>query len=279
MLEALHYIGASTDTRAATLHLTLRDGRHHKIKLGAERSADPGKLPEWMSLVPSAREVPGRWCHVLDSASQIPPLFRNVTNLDREWWRNDQVLYLRSNYVWGTQQNRYELFENLIGVLQTEVAERRPKFAIVDLRLNHGGDFFNTILFAQALPKLIPMDGRIYVLVGPDTFSAAIVTAAMLKNAGGKRVVLVGDTMGDDAEFWSEGGSITLPRSGIAVSTAVRRQNWEKACSDVATCYWANTAFGPAGISLQTDMRVPVRFADYAAGRDPVLEAVLGDAR
>jgi hypothetical protein len=278
-LETLHYIGATSDVRAATLQLTLRDGRHRKVKLGPEEKPDAGKLPEWMNLVPAAREVPDRWAHVLDSAPNIPPLYRTRTNLDREWWRDGQVFYLRSNYVWGTQENRYELFEKLIGVLQSEVAERRPKFAIVDLRLNHGGDFFNTILFAQALPRLIPADGRIYVLVGPDTFSAAIVTAAMLKDAGGERVVLAGDTVGDDAEFWSEGRGVTLPHSGISVGTAMRRHNWEKACTDVATCYWANTAFGPAGISLAPAMRVPVKFADYAAGRDPVLEAVLSDAR
>jgi hypothetical protein len=279
LLETLHYIGASSDTAMATLHLSLRNGRHRKVKLGAEQSADPAKLPAWMSLVPGARDVPGRWSHVLDSAPRIPPLFRGVTNLDCEWWRNDEVIYLRSNYIWGTNQNRYQLFENLIGVLQAEVAVRRPKFAIVDLRLNHGGDFFNTILFAHALPTLIPTDGRIYVLVGPDTFSAAIVTAAMLKDAGDDRVLLVGDTMGDDAEFWSEGSGVTLPRSGIVVNAATRRQNWQKACSDVATCYWANTAFGPASISLEIAIRVPMRFADYAAGHDPVLEAVLDDAR
>ena len=278
-LESLHHIGATPDPGSATLRLTLRDGRHRTVKLGAERNPDPGKLPEWMSLVPAARDVPGRWAHVLDSAPQIPPLFRSRTNLDREWWRDNQVFYLRSNYVWGTKQNRYELFENLIGVLQAEVAERRPKFAIIDLRLNHGGDLFNTLLFAQALPRLIPPEGRIYVLVGPDTFSAAIVTAAVLKDTGGERVVLAGDTIGDHAEFWSEGRSVTLPRSGVTVDTAMRRHNWEQACADVATCYWANTAFGPKGISLETTMRVPVKFADYAAGRDPVLEAVLEAAQ
>ena len=279
-LEVLQHIGASRDATSATLALQLRDGRTQRVKLGVEQSPDPLKQPEWMSLVPAPRDLPGRWAHVLDAAAQIPPVYHARTNLEREWWRDNQVLYLRSNIVWGSSRDkRYELFDNLIGVLQAEVAERRPKFAIVDLRLNHGGDLFNTLLFAQALPKLIPPDGRIYVLVGPDTFSAAIVTAAVLKDAGGMRTVLAGDTLGDFAEFWSEGRDLELPRSGISVSTAMKKHNWEKACTDRDTCYWANTAFGPAGISLETTLRVPVKFADYAAGRDPVLEAVLSDAR
>jgi hypothetical protein len=279
MLEVLHYIGATRNRNSAVLQLRLRDGSARKVTLGVEQSPDPAKQPAWMGLVPAARDVPGRWEHVLDSVTQIPSLYSSVTNLHREWWQDDRVFYLRSNYVWGTDQNRYELFDNLIGVLQVEVAVRRPKYAIVDLRLNRGGDFFNTINFAQALPKLIPPDGRVYVLVGPDTFSAAIVTAAMLKDGGGERVMLVGDTVGDDAEFWSEGRGVKLPQSGITVSTASWKHNWEKACTDPTVCYWANTAFGPKGISLQPTLRVPVRFADYAAGRDPVLEAVLNDAR
>lgn len=279
MLEVLHYIGATPRRDAAVLQLRLSDGRVRKVTLGVENAPDPAKQPAWMGLVPAPRDVPGRWVHVLDAAPQLSPLYGRRTNLHREWWQANRVFYLRSNYVWGTENNRYELFDNLIGVLQGEVAMRRPKYAIVDLRLNRGGDFFNTIIFAQALPKLLPPDGRIYVLVGPDTFSAAIVTAAMLKDAGGDRVLIVGDDVGDDAEFWSEGRGVKLPHSGISVGTAGWKHNWEKACDDPAVCYWANTAFGPKGISLQPSMRVPVRFADYAAGRDPVLEAVLDDAR
>jgi hypothetical protein len=277
MLEVLRHIGATRDSKSAALQLKLRDGAVRKVTLGVEQSPDPAKQPAWMGLVPAPRDVPGRWAHVLDSVAQIPSLYLNVTNLHREWWQDNRVFYLRSNYVWGTEKNRYELFDNLIGVLQVEVAVRRPRYAIVDLRLNRGGDFFNTINFAQALPKLIPPDGRVYVLVGPDTFSAAIVTAAMLKDAGGERVILVADTVGDDSEFWSEGSGVKLPHSGIAVGTATRKHNWEKACADPAVCYWANTAFGPKGISLQPALRIPVRFADYAAGRDPVLEAVLNE--
>ena len=278
-LEVMQHIGASREADSVTLQLRLRDGRARRVKLGLERAPDPAKQPEWMGVVPAPRDLPGRWSHVLDAAPQIPSVYGPETNLATEWWRDNRVFYLRSNFVWGTDQNRYELFEKLIGVLQAEVATRRPKYVIVDLRLNRGGDFFNTISFAHALPRLIPPDGRVYVLVGPDTFSAAIATAAMLKDSGGDRVVLAGDTVGDFAEFWSEGRPLQLPHSGIKVGTARWKHNWEKACDDPTVCYWANTAYGPAGISLQPSLRVPVRFADYAAGRDPVLETVLKDAR
>lgn len=274
-LEVLHFIGASGRVDSASLSVRLASGRTRRVRLEKETAPDPSPAPAWMGTVPAATDLPGRWSHVLDDVANRPSLYRDVTHFDREWPRGDRVFYVRSNSIYGTDANRYELNEKLIGVLQVEVAERRPRFAIIDLRLNHGGDFFNTVIFASALPRLIPADGKIFVLVGPDTFSAAIATAAMLKANGGDRVVFVGDTLGDDAEFWSEGPGITLPRSGITVSSGVRKHNWSAACAGSADCYWGNVAFGPRGISLDPDIRITPRFSDYAAGRDPVLEAVL----
>lgn len=274
-LEVLKFIGATDTVDAVTMKLRLADGRTKRIRLGREVAPDPSPAPSWMGAVPAAKDLAGRWSHVLDRIENRPSLYRDVINFDREWPRGDRVFYVRSNVIYGTQANRYELNEKLIGVLQVEVAEKRPRFAIIDLRLNHGGDFFNTVVFASALPRLIPADGKIFVLVGPDTFSAAIATAAMLKSNGGDRVVFVGDTLGDVAEFWSEGPLVKLPNSGIAVTSGNRKHNWAASCAGSADCYWGNVAFGPRGISLEPDLRIVPKFSDYAAGRDPVLDAVL----
>lgn len=275
LLEVLHFIGASKQPDVISLELRSADGRLREVSLQAEETPDPSPAPPWMGLVPAPTDIPGRWSHVLDGVKDRPNVYRGVTNFAREWWQDNRVFYLRSNYIYGTAGNRYELFEKLIGVLQVEIVERHPRIAIIDLRLNHGGDFFNTVAFAQALPKVMPLDGRIFVLVGPDTFSAALATAAMIRSAGGDRVVFIGDTLGDDAEFWSEGPAVTLPRSGIVITSGTRKHNWAKSCAGSADCYWGNVAFGPEGISLEPDIRVPLKFSDYTAGRDPVIRAAL----
>jgi hypothetical protein len=274
-LEVLAFIGASKHAASASLTLESAVGQRRRVSLEAALAPDPSPAPAWMGVVPAPTGTPGRWSHVLDGVQDRPAVYRDVTNLAREWWRNDQVFYLRSNYIYGNATNRYELFDKLIGVLQVEVAERHPRIAIIDLRLNHGGDFFNTVSFANALPKLMPPDGRIFVLVGPDTFSAAIATAAMIKSAGGNRVAFVGETLGDDAEFWSEGPPVTLPHSGIVITSGTRKHNWASSCAGSADCYWGNVAFGPEKISLAPDIRIAVKFSEYAAGRDPVLQAAL----
>ncbi len=132
---------------------------------------------------------------------------------------------------------------------------------VVDLRLNGGGDFFNTITFAKALPALLPPEGRIYVLVGPVTFSAGLVTAALLRQNGGEKVLLIGEPMGDAETFWSEGAPFELPNSHIRVSPALWMWSLREPCTDVTRCYFAGTILGPRGVTLEPDVEVKVAFA------------------
>jgi hypothetical protein len=280
-LELLHHLGAIPSIDKVKLKVRLRDGTQRVMSLGPQPSNDPDPSSELFSqLIPSDPDLPRRWPQVLDRAIKRPLIYQQPTDLSYEWLGADPgTLYLRSNRIFGTDHNRYELMEKLIDLLQNEIAPRRPKFVIVDLRLNLGGDFFNTITFAQALPKLVPRDGRVFVLVGPSTFSAALVTAAMLKVNGGDRVTLAGEPMGNHSTFWSEGRSMKLPNSGIFVTPAKWMWDWSEGCQDPARCYWADIVFGSKNVSLEPQLRVTTTFADYSRGHDPVLDTVLAQTR
>jgi hypothetical protein len=52
-----------------------------------------------------------------------------------------------------------------------------------------------------------------------------------------------------------------------------------KPCADAARCYFAATVLGPHGVNLKPDISVAPLFAEYAAGRDPVMERVLKQVR
>ena len=280
-LELLHQLGATSSIERVKLKVRLSGGKQRVIPLGPQPSNDPDPSSELFSpLIPSDPDLPGRWLQVLDKAVKRPLAYQRPTDLSYEWLRAEPgILYMRSNRIFGTDQNRYELMVKLIGLLQNEVAPRRPRFVIVDLRLNLGGDFFNTITFAQALPKLIPPDGRVFVLVGPSTFSAALETAAMLKVIGGDQVTLAGEPMGDHSAFWSDGQSIKLPNSGIFVNPAKWMWDWSEGCQDPARCYWADIVFGSKNVPLEPQLRINTTFADYSQGNDPVLDAVLNQTR
>lgn len=276
-LELLHQLGAMPSIGRVKLKVRLSEGTQRVVSLGPQPTNDPDPSTELFSqLIPSDPDLPGRWPQVLDKSAKRPPIYQRPTDLSYEWLGADPgILYIRSNRIFGTDHNRYELMEKLIGLLQDQIAPRRPKFVIVDLRLNLGGDFFNTITFAQALPRLVPRDGRVFVLVGPSTFSAALHTAAMLKEYGGEQVTLAGEPMGDHSAFWSEGQSTRLPNSGIFVTPAKWMWDWSEGCQDPARCYWADIVFGTKNVSLEPQLKIVTTFADYFRGRDAVLEAVL----
>src|SRR5262249_53498347 len=93
---------------------------------------------------------------------------------------------------------------------------------------------------------------------------------------GGDKVVFVGDTMGDGAQFWAEGARLTLPNSKLRVRYSSDFHDWGGPCT-LSTCLWATRIFGPDHrISLEPDVRVPSTLADYVAGRDAALDRIQG---
>lgn len=273
--ELLRHIGAVADPNDVPLQLQVSDGSSRIVHLSRFARVDAAPAPQrepYSVLIPDAPDAPDRWPHVLDDVTVRPWIYHNPVELSVAWIGDDaSVYYLRSNTLAGPRLDQKLLYD----VLQADVVPRRPRYAIVDLRLNNGGNFFNTILFAQALPKLIPPDGRIFVLVGRATFSAALVTAAMLKANGGDRAILVGETMGDGSRFWAEGANCTLPNSRVEVRYTTGFHDWATGCSDTDRCFWPVAAFGVKNTSLEPQIRVEPTFADYAAGRDPVLQTAL----
>jgi hypothetical protein len=273
--DLLRRIGAIADPNDVPLQLQFSDGSSRTVHLGRvvpEHSPPAPRREPFSVLIPDAPDTPDRSPHVLDRVADRPSIYRDPVELSVAWIGDDRsVFYLRSNTLAGAQIDQKLLYD----VLQAAVVPRHPKYAIVDLRLNSGGNFFNTILFAQALPRLIPPEGRIFVLIGRATFSAALVTVAMLKANGGERTILMGETMGDGSQFWAEGATSKLPNSGVEVRYSTGFHNWTGLCSDTDRCFWPVVAFGVTNASLEPQIRIEPTFADYAAGRDPVIEMAL----
>ncbi|OCC02873.1 peptidase S41 [Labrys sp. WJW] len=279
----LKKIGATDTASAIPFTVRLADGSTQTPRLEAV-VADPGDERRsglnrgYSVLIPDAKDLPDRWLHILDAKTDLSPLYSKRGDVKAFMIQpSGNTLYIRNDTVASVDDT--PLAQKLSAIVRDEILAHKPKHVIVDLRLNNGGDFFNTILFAQALPRLLPEDGRIFVLVSRATFSAGIVTAAMIKGAGGGKVVFIGESMGDAGQFWAEGRKMTLPHSKITVRYSDQFEDYEKGCTDTRNCYWATVAFGPRGISLAPDMAIDVAFADYAAGRDPVLAKALELAR
>jgi len=156
----------------------------------------------------------------------------------------------------------------------TETAFRAhpPCAVIFDLRGNGGGDYTNMWHFTHALPDLVAPGGHIYVLTDAMTFSAAITTTAFTKDAGGDKVTIIGEPVGDRLAFYAEGGNGTLPNSKFSLSYETGKHDYAHPCRDVANCFWLNWLYPVRVKTLEPDIYIQSRFSDWNEGHDIAFE-------
>jgi C-terminal processing protease CtpA/Prc len=135
------------------------------------------------------------------------------------------------------------------------------KRVIVDLRLNGGGD--NTTygsLLSALTDSSVNRKGRLFVLIGRATFSAAANFAADVDRL--TKATFIGEPTGGFVRGYGDTVSVLLPKSGINVRIAARYWDFGKGARD-------------RRLAVNPDRKVKVTIADFLAGRDPVLAAAL----
>jgi hypothetical protein len=172
------------------------------------------------------------------------------------WWRYlsaSRTLYVQYNEVRAGIDDAAD--EILARARQGDVDR-----VVVDLRRNGGGD--NTAyrhFLAVLQDAAIDRPGRLVVLIGRLTFSAAANFATELERTTGAR--FVGEAMGGSPNLYGDARRIDLPYGSQAVY--------------VATRYHVKSTPDDPRITIEPDIPVPFSSADWLAGRDPVLEAAI----
>ncbi|HEX2754072.1 MAG TPA: hypothetical protein VHM48_01340 [Candidatus Limnocylindrales bacterium] len=172
------------------------------------------------------------------------------------WWtylEDSRTLFVQFNTV---ERGTSRLTEGILArAKQTDVAR-----VVVDLRHNGGGD--NTTLgpldFALRDPA-IDRPGRLFVIIGRITFSAAANFATDLEQETG--AIFAGEDMGGSPNMYGDAHRIGLPYGGQAVYMATR--------------YWERSTPDDRRITIEPEIHADLSSADYIAGRDPVLQAIL----
>lgn len=169
--------------------------------------------------------------------------------------------------------------QKIVDFLQDAEANRAKlsrRNVVLDMRYNSGGDLMSTRGFLVQWPSRIASDGNLYVLEGPRTFSAGISSVGYLKQAGGKRVVLVGQPPGDRMMFFAETKEVKLPNSGITVIASRQRHDYKDGCRKFDDCFAGIAQSGmPIAVKdLDPDVSVRVTLKDFTDGRDAAMEAV-----
>ena len=202
---------------------------------------------------------------------QTPPL--SLADFDNTFRRmrlpGSCVMYLqyKANDDDGTQ-----LIRPFTAQTAADMRAQPPCALIMDLRYDDGGNYTKTARFMRSLPDYLAPRGHIYLLTGSTTFSAGIVSAAFIKQAGGARVTILGEQIGDRLQFMSEGRRSCLPNYPLCVFYVTGRHDYQHPCTDLRVCFWLNYLYPTRVRSLDPDEVIPLTFAQWRAGQDPVFE-------
>jgi hypothetical protein len=271
--NVMHAVGVTRRADAVSYRFETPDRRRIDLEFKAV-AASPDN-PTWHSLplpekAPWAWQEPGRTLR-----------WRDAPELEAI------VVQLRANV---------DSPEQSIAAFLEEVEASRARLGrpnvVLDMRFNSGGNLLLTRKFMERWPARVAPPGAFFVLTSRRTFSAGIASIAYLKQAGGDRVVLVGEEAGDRLIFFSDGRPIQLPHSGLFFLPAIARMDYQTGCRAYDDCFVAVAQPGRPAIaplikakldieripvavqSLAPDVVAPWTIESWLDGTDPAIEAI-----
>ena len=251
MPEVLQAIGATTRTDLVDLTVDSQ-GRETTTTLSAGL---PGswKDPGWPM-------EPENWVGARQRARNPPPPW--LQHPDKPYWHafldGGRTLYVQYNQV--QDEPGGEPIAAYFPHLFAQADRRRVERVIIDVRLNGGGnnELNRPIWHALLRSDRLNQKGRLWVVIGPKTFSAAMnFVDDMELNT---HATFVGEPTGETPNMWGDPVSLTLPNSGIVVQTS--------------TLWWQMEDPRDHRPFRAPDIPVQMSFADYADNVDPVLDAI-----
>jgi hypothetical protein len=182
-----------------------------------------------------------------------PPLFRQKP-LENFWYT-----YLPdARTVYCNFRGYRDLKKNAAGLFKL-VDERHPDKLVIDMRQNGGGDYTVGLRYlVHPIRDLssINRKGRLFILVGPNTFSAAMSNATHFRSK--TSALLVGQTIGERPNSYQESRHVTLPNSHLTVNYSVRFYKFVESGENI----------------IRPDREIIPSWHEFKTARDPVLEWV-----
>jgi hypothetical protein len=248
--DVLQTLGLTRDMDRVPLVVERGDGTRVTVELGRAR---PGGA------------APSGWVAINANARAAPPLY--LRGREKPYWFEHvpeaRLVYMQYNAVADQKGESLAQFcRRMMAFVGAEGAENLA----IDLRHNGGG---NGLLNRAVLREVIRSDtinrpGHLFVILGRDTFSAAMGAATDLERQ--TECLFVGEPSCSGPNFRGQANPITLPCSGLRLSCASLYYQGALLSSDRRP--W-----------VAPDIVAELSSADEADNRDPALAAILDEIR
>ncbi len=250
-LQLLHALGLVPEIRKAELRIRDATGRERTVTI----DSDTNHPNIW-------NDFPEDWVTYAQKLTAPLPLYLKNTRANYwfEYLPGTKTVYFQYNRVRNNQQESLASFtERLFKFIDENDVEK----LVIDMRWNNGGNTFlsQPLLHALIANKKINQRGKLFVIIGRRTFSAAQNTATFLERH--TRATFVGEPTGSSPNFIGEETPFTLPYSKILVN--------------VSDLYWQSSWPMDYRTWIAPQIYAPPKFALYRVNRDPALEAILGN--
>ncbi|MBT8229457.1 MAG: hypothetical protein KJO50_04305 [Bacteroidia bacterium] len=244
--DILKYLGAIESTSEATLTLVDNSGQEIEKKVQSVTQNTYGDGP-WKTY---------------NDLNGISPLLRDKNN-DRNYWyeylKDQNTIYLCLNRM--NNQKGQASIKKTVSKLFEDIDQIKPQKLVIDIRRNTGGNYNLSRPLIEEIKdrNWLNQDGKIFVLNGRTTFSAAMVTSIFLKRE--TAAILVGEPSRGHPNKCDNNEYMTLPNSGLSIEYTTKvEKHWPEL---------GDATFVPI------DVEIPHRFSDYKDGKDGTLEYVL----
>jgi hypothetical protein len=203
---------------------------------------------------------PEEWVSARENAELPLPLW--AKHPDKNYWHTfldkGRTLYVQYNKVEDEADG--EPISTYFPRIFREADERKVERVIIDVRLNGGGnnELNRPIWHALLRGDRLNRKNRLWVVIGPKTFSAAMnFVDDMEQNTA---AIFVGEPTGESPNMWGDPVRLKLPNSGIVVQTS--------------TVWWQMADPTDRRVSRTPDIAADMKFADYANNVDPVMKVI-----
>ena len=202
---------------------------------------------------------PAGWCFFPEMLGTPLPLY--LRNAGAPYWfehlPDARLVYFQFNQVRDDPSEPLAPFcARLFAFIEQQAVER----LIIDLRWNHGGNTFLEMPLLHALiQSKVNRRGRLFVIIGRRTFSAAQNCATFIERH--TEAIFVGEPTGSSPNFVGETVPFELPYSKLR--------------ANVSDLFWQTSWPMDFRAWLAPDLYTPPTFAAFSQNRDPALDAIL----
>lgn len=223
--------------------------------------ADEGGRERTVALPADSGGPDDTWIELCDLAPAPLPLY--LKDRESNYWFEHvpgrKLVYCQYNRVRNDPKEPIEAFARRL-FRYIEEHDDVEKL-VLDMRHNNGGNNFLNRPLVEGLMRSdkINVRGRLFVIVGRNTFSAAMCGAAQIERH--TNAIFVGEPTGSSPNFIGESVEMTLPFSRQWVS--------------ISDLYWQNSVAMDYRTWIAPRLYAPPAIGAARANRDPAMEAIL----